>query len=129
MRIGYPSWSVDVSDEWTVTEDPECLTLELSDQGALQGSSASMEDGPVTEEDVLYFLEGEADGWGAHTSCRQGDFEGIVYAYEEDGVAWTRWYLWHGSTLVFFTYNAEPAVARMEKGAVNALLSTLRVEP
>ena len=125
MRVGYPSWSVEISDEWAVTEHPECLTLELSDEGALQGSSATKRTGRVTEEE-LFFSAGERESWGTPRECSLGDFTGITYSYKEDDVTWCRWFLRNASTLLFFTYNGSNRAAAKEIERVIQVLSTLK---
>jgi hypothetical protein len=62
MRVGSSSWSLEVSQDWRVTDHPECLTLEPSDQGALQVSAAHKKVGLVTDEDLLSFEEGRMLG-------------------------------------------------------------------
>lgn len=125
MRIGWSGWSIEVSDDWSVTEDAECTTLVLSDQGALQASSARKRNGVVTEED-LFFSEGQRKGWGPPKPTRCGEFDGILYDYALDGSVWNRWFLKCGSTLLFVTYNGTPQAAQAERKAVAKVLSTAR---
>lgn len=127
MRVGYPSWSVEVSEEWSVTEHPECLTLELSDQGALQGSSATKKGGNVTREE-LFFSKEQRKNWGAHKDCSLGDFTGIAYSYEEDDMTWYRWFLRSAATILFFTYNGSHQAAAEESSQVAQVLRTLKAE-
>lgn len=127
MRVGYPSWSIEAPDSWRVTEHPECLTLELSDEAALQLSSAQKKSGEVTEQD-LFFSKDNRGGWGKHRNTELGEFIGIVYEYQEDETTWIRWFLRNASTLLFVTYNGTKQAANNERAEVNQILSTLRVE-
>lgn len=127
MRVGWPGWSLEVSDSWSITDDEECLTLELSDQGALQASSARKRDGVVTE-DELFFSKVEREGWGPARRTRCGEFDGIVYEYTSDDGAWCRWFLKNGATLLFVTYNGTAEAAQAERDAVMTVLNTARVE-
>jgi hypothetical protein len=127
MRTGWPGWSVEVSNEWSVTDDPECLTLECSDDGALQFSSAKKRDGLVTEED-LFFSTVKRTEWGSFAPVICGDFKGILYEYELEESAWLRWFLRNGSTILFVTYNGTPAAAIRERNAVEAVLRSAKIE-
>jgi hypothetical protein len=125
MRVGHASWSVEASEAWTVTEHPECLTLEFSDDGSLQFSSAHKQDGLVTEQDLLSFVEGQA-AWGQHRSITLGQFSGIVFEYVESSSVWARWFLKNASTLVFVTYNGTQEAFERESGEVGEVLASLR---
>lgn len=127
MRVGQSSWSVETSDEWSFTDHPECLTLELSDQGALQLSSARKQKGLVTEAD-LFFSNGQRHTWGPWRATTCGDFEGIEYGYSEGEFTWRRWFLRWGQTLLFVTYNGTSEAAEQERSAVDQVLSTVRAE-
>jgi len=130
MRVGYPSWSVEVSDSWVVTEHPECLTLELSEQGALQLSSAIKDSGVVEQEDLFLFSsDNYQDSWGEPRNTSLGDFVGIFYEYKEDGATWIRWYLRCASTLLFITYNGDAEAAELERPEVQRVLETLEGAP
>ncbi len=56
MRIGWSGWSVEVDEQWTITDDPECLTLERSADAALQLSSARKKSGTITDADLQDFV-------------------------------------------------------------------------
>ena len=127
MRVGSASWSIDVSSEWSVTDHPECLTLEASDQGALQVSSAHKQAGPVVEEDLLLFAD-QHDSWGKSEPASCGAFDGVVFEYIEGGSSWRRWFLKQGQTLLFITYNGTLQAAEREHAAVDHVLSTIRAE-
>ena len=128
MRIGWEGWSFDVPASWTVTDHPECMTLELSELGALQASSAIKRSGPVLPEELAEFADGQEEDWGPTAAAVCGDFRGLVCAYELDGSIWRRWFLSNGSTVLFVTYNGTPEVAQHELSAASAILDSLRVE-
>lgn len=127
-RIGRASWSLQPLPDWKVTEHPECTTLEFSDSGALQLSSATKRDGEITYEEVLAYSESQNEEWGLSKSVRCGDFFGIVYHYKDGPHQWNRWFLWSGRTLIFVTYNASPEAQILEYGAVESMLETLRAD-
>ena len=127
-RVGCPSWSLELPSNWRATEHPECLTLELSDEGALQLSSARKKDGNVSYEDILGYAESQNHGWGASIDVTCGEFTGLVYRYREDKQQWNRWFLRNGHTLLLVTYNASQRGQLLEYAAVEKILSTLRAE-
>lgn len=112
---------------WSVTEHPECLTLELSDEAALQLSSAQKKSGEVTEQD-LFFSNDNRGSWGTHLNITLGQFTGIVYEYQEEETTWIRWFLRNASTLLFVTYNGTKQALREERTEVNQVLGSLRAE-
>ncbi len=127
-RVGWPSWSLELPPNWRATEHPECLTLELSDEGALQLSSARKKDGNVSYQEVLDYAESQNDGWGTSTQVACGEFTGLVYRYSDNKQQWNRWFLINGQTLLFVTYNANPRAQLLEYAAVERILNTLRAE-
>jgi len=127
MRVGWSTWSFEIGEEWSITDDPECLTLELSDQGALQASSARKQSGLVVEEDLFFSIE-ERKTWGSWQPASCGEFEGITYEYTEGESIWRRWFLRWGQTLLFITYNGSSTAAEQERFAVDQVLSTARAE-
>lgn len=127
MRVGWQSWSLKVSDGWSVTDHPECLSLTLSDEGALQVSSARKYDGVVKEQDFLY-QEEERKIWGDSKPVQCGEFDGIIYEYTQEAIAWRRWFLRNGPILLFVTYNGTPEAAKREVAAVSIVLATARAE-
>jgi hypothetical protein len=127
MRVGSSSWSLEVSKDWRVTDHPECLTLELSDHGALQVSAAHKQVGLVTDQDLLSFDERHGT-WGHWQPASCGDFNGIVYEYTDGEGVWLRWFLKWGQTFLFVTYNGTSTALEEERAAIDQVLSTARAE-
>ena len=96
MRVGWSSWSMAVHPEWEVTDDPEFIALEHSDEGAFLLSSAIKEDGDVTMRDIEAFAREDGAGWGKARPVRFGDLSGLLYAFIEYDEHWRRWFLSHG---------------------------------
>jgi hypothetical protein len=118
---------LEVSEEWSVTDHPECLTLEISDQGALQASSSHKHKGLVTEEDLFFSAE-QRKAWGSWQPACCGEFEGIAYEYTEGEIIWRRGFLRRGQTLLFVTYNGSSVATEQERFAVDQVLSTVLSE-
>jgi len=125
MRVGWPGWSIEVPDSWVITDDPECLTLEHSEIGALQFSSATKHEGVVEPDELREFSE---EAWGAPSPVSLNDFVGIVFDYREDNQQWRRWFFYSGALLVFATYNGDLRVSASEIAAAEAILESLRAE-
>ena len=128
MRVGWSSWSMEVHPEWEVTDDPEFIALEHSDEGAFLLSSAIKEDGDVQVRDIEAIAQADGSGWGRPRPARFGDFSGVVYAFVEDDEHWRRWFLSLGTTLLFATYNGTAEALEDELEDVEAMLSTLEPE-
>lgn len=128
MRIGWSTWSVDVDDGWTITDHPECLTLERSSDAALQLSSGRKKSGEVTDADLHDFVLRKEDEWGIAVRAQCGEFSGFVVNYSEEGSHWSRWFLRNGATLLFATYNGTPEAAARESESVRQVLATARSE-
>jgi len=128
MRIGWEGWSVDIDHAWTITDHPECLTLELSSEGALQLSSAQKTSGDITDADLQEFVAEQEEDWGSAVPAQCGEFSGVRVSYSEDGNLWSRWFLRKGATLLFATYNGTPTAAAREVELVVQVLSSARAE-
>lgn len=127
MRVGWPSWSLELHPGWAVSEDPECLTVTASEfGGALQLSSVRKDLGAVTAEDIHGFIT-EAS-WGTPHPVSFGGFKGVGVSYTEDNSCWFRWWLSNKSLLVFVTYNCPAAVKATELPHVTTMLQSLKVE-
>ena len=128
MRVGWSSWSIEVHPEWEVTDDPEFIALEHSDDGAFLLSSAIKEDGDVEASDIESFAHEDGAGWGRPQPAHFGEFTGLMYAFVEDDEHWRRWFLSHGPTVLFATYNGTALALEDELEDVEAMLATLEPE-
>jgi hypothetical protein len=126
-RIGNNSWSVEVPQAWAITQHLECVTFERSAEGALQVSSATKKTGDVTDAELLEYAESQNKGWGSAARVTCGQFQGFLYQYTDDEMQCNRWFLRHGSTLLFVTYFANARAQLVEWPAVHNILSTLHV--
>lgn len=127
MRVGWSSWSIEVPDEWSVIDHPECLTVELPDHGSLQMSSSRKQSGVVATED-LFFRDDLRATWGAYRLVTCGEFSGVGYEYLHEGDLWRCWYLRCGQILLFATFIANPLETSMQQNLVDSLLASLRLE-
>lgn len=128
MKAGWDNWIVDAPKEWAVVQHPECLTLELSDRGALQFSSATKRSGCVDYAELQHVAGRLNEGWGGAEAVAYGDFSGLLFSYvDTKGIGWRRWFLGHGAILLFVTYNAEAPISRADEQLIQSTLDTLRV--
>ena len=127
MRTARNSWSLDAG-AWRVTDSPECVTFTPpSDQAALQVSASRREAGQVSESDLRSMAERTAAKYGVPVEVTQlGHFAGFAVEFEEPGHHWRRWWVAHGRSLLFITYNTAPVNRSVDRGAVDAILASLR---
>lgn len=124
---GESDWLMDVPDGWTVTEHVECLTLTpATNDGSLQFSSASKENGPITNGELEELATRQAALTGRPFEATFGEFHGLGTSYEDLGVAWRRYWLANDSLLLFITYNGDPASTLRTFAQAERALATLR---
>jgi hypothetical protein len=130
MRVGRGNWTLDVSEVWAVADDPECLTLSLAQRGALQFTSAVKKSGHVDHVELHDVAERLNRGWGIPVAVSHGDFSGLLYSYwDNDSVIWMRWFLGHGRTLLFVTYNTSEHIPLADENLISNTLQTLCARP
>jgi hypothetical protein len=128
MYMEQGSWKVNTPDGCTVVRHPECLTLEIPDGGALQFSSATKRAGRVDYADLQQFAERLNEGWGSPEAVICGDFSGILFRYvDREAINWRRWFLGHGTILLFVTYNTEALISTAHGELIQSTLDSLRV--
>ena len=110
--------------EWEVAQDPECVTITRSDEGALQISSAEKATGPIVDEDLLEFVDDPS--WGTPVPAEFGMYSGYGVAYSEGGDVCRRYWVSNGNRLLFITYFGSPEANASEEQDVNGMLSSLR---
>lgn len=125
-RFSYNSWSLVLQPEWQVTEHPECITFERSQEGALQLSSAKKSSGLVLGDELVQYAESQNAGWGVSSPATCGDFSGVVYRYQDDEMQCNRWFLRNDNTLLFVTYFGSDLAQALEYPEVEKILATLR---
>jgi hypothetical protein len=119
------SWTLELAPEWEVTQDPECVTITRSDEGALQISSAEKATGRIVDEDLLEFVDDPS--WGTPMPVEFGMYRGHGVSYDEDGDECRRYWVANGNRLLFITYFGSPEATKAEEQDVNKMLSSLRV--
>jgi hypothetical protein len=128
MKAVWNNWTVSVPTEWAVVQHPECLTFKLLDRGALQFSFSTKRSGRVDYAELRQVAERLNDGWGGAEAVACGDFSGLLFSYVDiEGIAWRRWFLGHGATLLFVTYNAATSISTADEQLIQNTLNTLRV--
>ena len=130
MRVERDDWTLDVGDRWHVADEPECLTLDDGNRGALQFSSATRKSGLVDGAEIRGVAERMNRGWGDPVAVAHGEFCGLLYRHADaDGIAWRRWFLGNGRTLLFVTYNTSGRIAAEDERRIDDILRTLRARP
>jgi hypothetical protein len=128
-RFGTESWSVLVPEGWQARHDPECATLVADPAiGALQ-ISAAFKDDVVDDSDLRDFAAKHLDAGTDPEVIQAGDFVGFSIGYQVEATAWREWYLRHGRTALFVTYNCDVDARGVEDAAVDAALVSLLASP
>jgi hypothetical protein len=127
MQIGQPSWSIESLD-WTLDQSPECVSL-LSPEGvgSLQVSCYQKRQGLVGSGDIARFREeARRDSGLEPIEGTFGGFAGLTVSHESSGRFWRRWWLWHGATSLFITYNCEAQEQEREALIVERLVASIQ---
>ena len=126
MRIGTGWWSLEAKPGWIAVEEPECVTLTKSDQGAFQLSAARRPDSPATLKELQEAAEREVNLWGEPFPVVLGGFRGFSVSYEKEGSFWRRFWISRGRLWIFATYSGSPRVRSAEEPEVEEMLASLR---
>jgi hypothetical protein len=125
MRIFQDFWGVESAD-WTIDQSPECITLcPASADAALQISCHRKRDGDVTIEELFSFSQERLPREVVAQRVQYGDFEGVYGSFTDSDVFWRNWWLAHGQTLLFVTYNCDDGKRDDHTEIVDRILSTL----
>ena len=127
--MGRNLWEVRVAPGWRARQDPECITIEKSEHGALQLSSATKTGGLISQEEFRAIYEPRViERGGSLCEYSAGQFRGFTSESRREGDHWQEYWLAHGSLLLFVTYNGVPTAWLSEREEVNAMLGSLRVQ-
>ena len=108
MRVGYSSWSLDVTLGWDARYDPECITITpMANDAAFQLSSAFKRAGPITDQEIELQASLEPE-WGGSSPVSYAKFRGAAVSFVSEGVYWWRLWLAHEKTLLIVTVNCLP---------------------
>jgi uncharacterized glyoxalase superfamily protein PhnB len=119
------AWSLRYPRSWQASYDDVAASfVGPSDIGALQISSIRKKTGAATDEDLLEMAARHGDRADIR-AVTLGDFGGFSTRREEDGLAWTWWWLRRGSLVLAVTYSCDPLHDGEEAGVVEDILSTL----
>lgn len=125
--VGSTWWELELAEGWRTQDDPECLTVTRSAEGALQLSAAVKSAGLVSPAEIHDFYRPTVPSGAPFDPASFGSFTGFRTHFVEDGVHWHKFWLCHGSLLIFVTYNGTPESWRLEKDEVFAMLRSLRI--
>ena len=109
--------------------EPEehCVTIVKSKTGgALQISSYQKQAGTINREELLEAVDCDSEAQRHLREKNWGDFAGFQLVYSEDDTFWRKWWLAHGKTLLFVTYNCELAQKESEDEEINRMVCSLR---
>ena len=125
MRIYQDSWGIETAG-WSIDQSPECVTLCPADvEAALQISCHRKRSGMVTIEDLRTFARQRFPDSDFSSVQRCGDFDSVVAEFSAEGIYWRYWWLGHGGTHLFVTYNCDEQSKDHHNAVVDWMLSSL----
>ena len=125
-------WEATLPPGWSGIYEDDCadFTSDSEDDiGALEISAhRNAETLAVTDVDLEEMVAEEVIENGALLKPVQlGDFTGFYFDYQADGVYWRTWILRCSRTMLYATYNCEPADKGKEDEPVEQILATLKI--
>ncbi len=118
-------WQVNLPDGWVAEQEAESALLYHPDgPGTLQISAVPHGD-TVTAADLRAIAAEHLDAGAQTEDVGLGSFSGFTLSYGLDDEFWREWYLHHGKTLLFATYNCDLDDEGKEDEIVELILNTL----
>lgn len=124
--VGRTWWELKLLRGWKATDDPECLTITRSDEGAFQLSGAVKTAGAIELSELEDFCRAEVPDDAMYSSFDSGNFQGVTAQYFEDGAHWQKYWLARDNLMIYATYNGASSAWEHEKAEVIAMLKSLR---
>jgi hypothetical protein len=120
-------WTIDLLDDWTATEDPECTTFRARiPVGALQVSAARKPKDDATLEDLKEFAGG-LEPPKLSSPFANGEISGLSAEFEQSGFYSRHWWLRKGPVVVFVTYNVALSNRADEQQMIDDLVHSLKI--
>jgi hypothetical protein len=124
--VGRTWWELQLCAGWNTSDDPECLTITRSAEGAFQLSGAIKTAGTIELSELEEFYSAEVPREAILTSFDSGQFQGFTAEYFEDGALWRKYWLARDNLMIFATYNGTLSAWERERMEVIAMLRSLR---
>lgn len=119
-------WTAQLPDDWIGEEDEDGVLLYNPDgAGELQVTVSEKEDGLVDEEDLEYFAEELIEDGIESRIVRVGEFQGLLFEYDEEDAYWREWYLAYDELFFYVTYNCDLADRHTEDHVVQDILKSI----
>ncbi len=125
--IGGTWWELDLIPGWKCKDNPECLTVTKSDEGAFQLSSSAKTSGIISGDEVLNIARMKLPPALNTYQVVFGEFSGYEASYIDGNVEWRKYWLACENILLFITYNGSSNAIGREEPEVKEMLSTLRL--
>ncbi|HEX6930356.1 MAG TPA: hypothetical protein VF267_13960 [Gammaproteobacteria bacterium] len=119
-------WTAQLPDEWLGEEDEDGVLLYHPDgRGELQVTVSEKEDGLVDEEDLEYFAADLIEDGLTSRIVRVGEFQGLLFEYEDGDAWWREWYLAYDELFFYVTYNCDLVDRHAEDHHVQDILKSV----
>jgi hypothetical protein len=124
--VARDSFTIEVPSTWAVRDEPDCLTLSRSNDGAFQLSSARRSNGAIDHDELRRFYEPTVPANGRFEPYATRTFSGFVATWEAEEVLWRKYWLACGQILVFATYIGSESAWSRDNLDVERMLDTLK---
>lgn len=119
-------WSISLPDEWIAEHDEDAIIIyDEDDVGTIQITDLKREEGEASQQDLLELAQELIEQGVKYTSASMGDFVGIRFEYEEDGVFVIEWFLRCEDLVLLVSYDCDLDNKAMDVGMVEDILDTL----
>ena len=118
-------WSITLLPDWIGKEEENCTAVYHPNGKGSLNFSCYTKDSDVTKSDLVDIAKGQNYADTVLSDAALGDFLGITFVYEDDGVFWQHWYVAKNNKALFITYNCNLAVLGQERDDVQMMISTL----
>lgn len=119
-------WSISLPDEWIAEHDEDAIIIyDEDDVGTIQITDLKREEGEASQDDLLELAEELIEQGVKYASASMGDFVGIRFEYEEDGVFVIEWFLRCEDLVLLVSYDCDLDNKAMDVGMVEDILDTL----
>ncbi|WP_170326089.1 hypothetical protein [Ruegeria arenilitoris] len=124
--LSLDNWSLDLGNVFIVADESDrIVSLEKNDGTGSITLSVYYKDSPVTEEDLIEFLQDFAGQKIGHDQVSNGSVKGVCAAYTSDHSFWRVWFFRSGNSMLVASYNCSEEQRGVDDELIDELFSTL----
>lgn len=119
-------WTLELPEEWQAEQEDELVVIEDEDGvSCIEISTLVRERGQVGDAELEDFSRELREEGRTARPARVGEWQGLLFEYDDDEFHWREWYLRAGAHFLFIAYHCLPEHAGMDDAAVDEILSTV----